>query len=476
MCSRDGEVCGNLESFKRNLRKRLPDGFLQKHGLEINEIFSVRASARNKSFPYAYFIDATDAELNKKALRSFHGALSNAQFNLNNKIKDIKAGKAKYDEAVEIVEKFQKTRNKFKNTIETNYPGKKFNLADIVLGKESEILKENMKIPEDVYSKKLLNKWADQGLDITGHAKKTGYVMTGAANEGVFTAQDLSRDKLSREKLVKFFKDNNIDCIKGAGGQCNSIADYQKGYNKLVQEAADGKGSAKAIKKLNGFTKSIRALGNVGKWTGYGLLAEAGFMVPFAVGDYAAGKSWKRILGNATDYGFGPILGQSEQEEFEAALPEGSAAVQGEEVLRIGDEMDRMEKQKVNPGYGRIGYRAKAPKQRQEVYEDKFAEYVRNIQPFLRPSPHLEGGQFYDQGLMDKAKQQDIATVKRIADREAKTKERRSAMNEFDEEIFQYKGYAGGGIAGIRRRGAIPPESGPQPQGLENLKYYVTNT
>ena len=203
-----GDTAGNLESFKRNLRKRLPDGFLQKHGLEINEIFSVRASFKNKSFPYAYFIDATDAELNKKALRSFHGALSNAQFNLNNKIKDIRAGKAKYDDAVEIVEKFQKTRSKFKNTIETNYPGKKFNLADIVLGKESEILKENMKIPEDVYSKKLLNKWADQGLDITGHAKKTGYVMTGAANEGVFTAQDLSRDKLTREKLIKTLNKN----------------------------------------------------------------------------------------------------------------------------------------------------------------------------------------------------------------------------------------------------------------------------
>jgi len=35
---------------------------------------------------------------------------------------------------------------------------------------------------------------------------------------------------------------------------------------------------------------------------------------------------------------------------------------------------------------------------------------------------------------------------------------------------------AGGGIAAIRRPNAIPPESGPQPQGLENLKYYVTNT
>jgi hypothetical protein len=35
---------------------------------------------------------------------------------------------------------------------------------------------------------------------------------------------------------------------------------------------------------------------------------------------------------------------------------------------------------------------------------------------------------------------------------------------------------AGGGIAGILKPDAIPPESGPNPQGLENLKYYVTNT
>ena len=45
-----------------------------------------------------------------------------------------------------------------------------------------------------------------------------------------------------------------------------------------------------------------------------------------------------------------------------------------------------------------------------------------------------------------------------------------------EREIRDIKGFAGGGIAGIRRPGAIPPESGPQPQGLENLKYYVTNT
>ena len=30
---------------------------------------------------------------------------------------------------------------------------------------------------------------------------------------------------------------------------------------------------------------------------------------------------------------------------------------------------------------------------------------------------------------------------------------------------FNYAGFAGGGIAGIRRPWAIPPESGPMPQG-----------
>ena len=57
-----------------------------------------------------------------------------------------------------------------------------------------------------------------------------------------------------------------------------------------------------------------------------------------------------------------------------------------------------------------------------------------------------------------------------IAEDKAERAEKRNIAGE--EDFYA----AGGGIAGIRRPGAIPPESGPQPQGLENLKYYVTNT
>jgi len=258
-----GDTAGNLDSFKRNFKKRLPKDFLEKHNLNVNEIFSVRASVRNKSYPYAYFIDVIDADINQKALRSFHGALSNAQTKLNNKIKDVRAGKAKYDDLVEIVEKFNGTRDKFKETIKTNYGNKPFNLPNIVLGKESEILKSNMKIPSDVYSKKLLDKWQNQGLDITGHAKKTGYVMTGAADKGVFTAQDLSRNPKIRKQAISEIENKIIQNIqsysklpeckisKAEGGRigfANSITCIQDGLKE--QKIAAQQGNKKAAQEL----------------------------------------------------------------------------------------------------------------------------------------------------------------------------------------------------------------------------------
>ena len=333
-----GETAGNLESFKRNLRKRLPDGFLQKHGLEINEIFSVRASAKNQSFPYAYFLDATDAELNKKALRSFHGALSKAQTDLNNKIADIRAGKAKYDEAVTIIEKFQKTRSKFKNTIETNYPGKNFNLADIVLGKESEVLKKNMKIPEDVYSKKLLDKWKNQGLDITGHAKKTGYVMTGADNPGVFTAQDLSRDKAIRDSFIK-----QVSVL--GGGKCKTRGFLNQGGRVGLKDGTPSvdvcfRNGLERIRKggvdftraeamnFNKLTKGLRAIGasNIMK---FGILPEVLFEGALIANKMATeGDSFAQGLRNSylavpfQAMGLAKTYEEGRRDEILAAAPE----------------------------------------------------------------------------------------------------------------------------------------------------------
>ena len=250
-------------------------------------------------------------------------------------------------------------------------------------------------------------------------------------------------DKISEGQMkgiLQKFKDAGIPCIKGVGGDCTSIADYQKGYNKLVQEASAGKGSVEAIQKLKGFTKLMRGVTGVAKWTGYGLLAEAGFMVPFAVGDYAAGKSWKRILGNATDYGFGPIFGQSEQEEFEAALPEGSVAVEGEKVLELGERLTGMGEQKVNPGYGRVGFEEKAPEQRQKVYTDILEDYNLNFQPFMKGP----AGQFFDESIWTQAHQDAADARAQIAKENFEREQKRDLTLKGD-----YFGAATGGIASL---------------------------
>ena len=122
-----------------------------------------------------------------------------------------------------------------------------------------------------------------------------------------------------------------------------------------------------------------------------------------------------------------------------------------------------MEQQKVNPGYGRVGYRKRAEDARQNVYDDTFDEYILNMQPFLRSSPHTEQGQFYDQGLMQKAEQEDIDAMNKIKQEDLIRKQQRDIEMPMD---FMA---AGGGIASIRRPNAIPPESGPTPQGLPSM-------
>jgi len=267
---------------------------------------------------------------------------------------------------------------------------------------------------------------------------------------------DETKFKGLKEALVSA----GIPCNKGVGGQCDSIMDYQKGYNKLVKEAADGKGSKQAISKLANFSKKIRGLKGPAAVTGWGLLAEAGFMVPFAIGDYAAGKSWKRILGNATDYGLGPIFGQSEQEEFEAALPKGSAAVQRQNVLDLGKKLDFLENRTVNP-QGRIGMdKTRRERSAQNVYDSTLDEYILNMQPFIRTTPHTEQGRFYDQGLMDIATQQTMDAHAKIARDDAATKQDRIsqgwlAADDWYLDIDKGRNYGGqspyaeGGIASL---------------------------
>ena len=171
----------------------LPKGFLDKKNLNINEIFSIKQTAKNKSFPYAYFVDVIDADINQQNLSSFQGKLSTAVADTRNLISRLRAGDptVSYADITDRIEKFQSERATHATTIKRNFPGKNVNIADIVLGSEKEILKRDFDIADRVYSAKHLNKWKREGIDIARHAKTEGYAMTGASKHTSFLFRDL---------------------------------------------------------------------------------------------------------------------------------------------------------------------------------------------------------------------------------------------------------------------------------------------
>ena len=184
---------GSLTSFKTYMSKYLPEGFLKKKNLNVNEIFSIKATARNKAFPYAYFVDVIDADINQKNLATFQSKLSTALNDTRDLISRLRAGDktVKYTDLENRILKFQKQRKTFGDTIKKNFPGKNFNLADIVLGTEKEILNQDFDIADKIYSSKNLNKWKQQGIDIAQHAKTEGFAMTGADKKTAFLFRDL---------------------------------------------------------------------------------------------------------------------------------------------------------------------------------------------------------------------------------------------------------------------------------------------
>jgi hypothetical protein len=216
------DKAGNLNSFKRAFYNSAKDLGVDFQKYNLNEMFSIKGSLRNKSYPYAYFVDMMDANLNKEALRNFHGNLSKTQNKLRKTIADLRAGKkgVVYDDVVNIVNKFNnQTRKSYANTIKKNYPGKKFNLTNIVAASKDAILNKDFKIPTNVYAKKTLDKWAHLGVDVAEHARTAGYVMGGADQPGVkvisefFTPESRlkGRKKIVASTLNKFLEANGVD-------------------------------------------------------------------------------------------------------------------------------------------------------------------------------------------------------------------------------------------------------------------------
>ena len=123
-----GDKAGDLKKFKAAFDRHLTKNYPGSRGFALNEIFSVTASASNKAYPYAYFVDVMDSALNSGDLAAFHGQLSLAEDRVSQAVNNYRrTGDIKYyKQAQDFSDVFNnRTRKRFLNTISKNYPEEK---------------------------------------------------------------------------------------------------------------------------------------------------------------------------------------------------------------------------------------------------------------------------------------------------------------------------------------------------------------
>jgi hypothetical protein len=436
--------------YQRLLTKSLREVGLK--GFHIDEINALRTGVRGGSQPYSVFSQVLKGKYNTGVKRRFDSE------NAKNQMKMQKALAMGDNETIRIRSKG--VSNPVTMT-KPEYIKYVMGLQDTAIERVYEkvpnlkgkidLVKFDLRDPKTVYGARW--KTFDKGVQeaILKNFDEIGYTL------------NVGKKAKTQKELLSFLEKSKIPCIKGVGGQCNSVADYRKGFNEVVERAAAN--DKTAISKLQKFTKTMKKLKGPLKWTGYGILGEIGFMVPFAVADYTTGESWKRIMGNASDWGFGPMFGQSEDEEIIANLPEGSLGAEGQEALVASQRLEALEDPNRNFPKGRIGMDPQRfQKAQAKVIPDAALDFKNKLTPFME-GPRNE---FFNVDKADQSMMDWVAAQEQIkAQKEQRIQERRDRgfiAEEGWEKNFR-TGRMGGGIAGIRRPWAIPPESGPMPQG-----------
>ena len=239
------------------------------------------------------------------------------------------------------------------------------------------------------------------------------------------------------------------------GGSASCIA---KGLERLKNPTNLSPGEQANLKKLKELSQGSKGAKSMG--TAMRFFAKAGIGSELALGglfaltDYAGGSNKQEILSNFT-YG---LAGRSQKEQLK-----DKDAMYGldRDILQAYSSLNQMDKRRNN--IGRMSVKPGIEKKQIEVIEDI-------QQPFMS-GPRNE--EFDVEKFFERQRQTEQADLDYQKEKEKRSLERKTdAFTAYDNDFMA----AGGGIAGIRRPGAIPPESGPQPEGLENLKYYVTNT
>jgi len=237
-----------------------------------------------------------------------------------------------------------------------------------------------------------------------------------------------------------------LDCKLAAGVNCDDPMSYYKSLKEQEKIAATGKGAnkLKAVSKVRAAKNLL--YGTIGPAA---LAVEGAIAGPIAGYEFLQGALPSEILNTAT-YG---IAGKDRDEVIQEASSE--EIFKPRDFMETGEKLESLYADPITGGYrgkyDRIGAIEDTEKKfRDQYYDSYFA--------------HPKTGDFSESIFNLRLKEQQ--------DEEAKYQKQRNQLKQ--ERADKYTNvssgldlpeFAGGGIAGIRRPHAIPPKSGPMPQG-----------
>ena len=256
--------------------------------------------------------------------------------------------------------------------------------------------------------------------------KKSIAGVKGEAEEiGKMTDKRLTefRKQTSNKKIAKILSDSGIKCKLQEGLTCNDPRAYMKALEETKAKAALG--DKAALGKFRKVANAMRKLKGAAAFTGWGILGEIGFALPFAAMDYADGQSTARIINNAS---FG-LFGMNEEEETISYLPEGS---KGAEQIALEKSYMRhsalTDPDKRFPK-GRIGMDPKRfQTAQQDVIKGAHLDLIKKVTPFMQ-GPRNE---YFNQEAFAKAHGEVEAAKAKQAVDIAKRKEERTVDTVFD--------------------------------------------
>ena len=251
--------------------------------------------------------------------------------------------------------------------------------------------------------------------------------------------------------LIPFMKDLGIKCQLSKGINCMNPQAYEKSLNQLSKAAQAGDEAAAA--KMANFTKAVRGAGGVIKGVlGPAAIAfEVGVAVPFGLFEYAQGKPTDEII-NTLTYG---LAGTAREDKLKKLSSDYGVADKADEKFagylstlnRLGEYKDPYN---LRPG--------------KRITEE---EVLKTLQPFYRPSPQSEQGEFFDEDSLNRSRARSRAAEQKLYDEDMERKKQRTQMFDLSNPFMA----AGGGIAKEAGdpSGAMLESMNPDSQGLSGL-------